>query len=163
MRHINSWKVFESDQLPQSMLNNILDKISKNGVDSLSNYETNLLGSMSDKSVDVAKEIQKHQKKYKLSKDVITDIFPTFQVKNNEMEENIGRYVIYDMDKLDKDQAGFAAASGTVYEIVGVQKHWGYVDGKYVSDKIGYRIAEVGNEKTWGRVGDVDKIVFVKI
>jgi hypothetical protein len=32
-----------------------------------------------------------------------------------------------------------------------------------VSNKIGYRIAEVGEERDFGRVGDVDEIEFVNI
>ena len=50
-----------------------------------------------------------------------------------------------------------------IYETVAIQKHWGYVDGKYVSDKIGYRIAQVGYDNDFGRVGDVDEIKFVNI
>lgn len=50
-----------------------------------------------------------------------------------------------------------------VYEIIDVQKHWGYVDGHYTSNKIGYRIAEVGYDNDFGRVGDVDDIEFVNM
>ena len=50
-----------------------------------------------------------------------------------------------------------------IYEIVAIQKHWGYVDGKYVPDKVGYRIAQVGYDNDFGRVGDVDEIKFVNI
>ena len=38
-----------------------------------------------------------------------------------------------------------------------------YVDGKYVPDKVGYRIAQVGYDNDFGRVGDVDEIKFVNI
>ena len=38
-----------------------------------------------------------------------------------------------------------------------------YVDGKYVPDKVGYRITQVGYDNDFGRVGDVDEIKFVNI
>lgn len=52
---------------------------------------------------------------------------------------------------------------GMIYEIIAIQKHWGYINGKYVPDKIGYRIAKVGNNNDFGRVGDVDEVEFVNM
>ena len=36
-------------------------------------------------------------------------------------------------------------------------------DGVYVPNKVGYRLAEVGYDNDFGRVGDIDKIEFVNI
>ena len=130
-------------------------------MDSLSNHEKQLLKSRSDASIDVKEEIEKHVNKYKLGKGVITQMFPTFQIENEDLEKNIGRYIIYDMSKLDGKSIGNLAGSGTIFEIIHIQKHWGHVDGKYVSDKEGYRVAPVGDENSFGRVADVDEIIFV--
>lgn len=45
-----------NENLSQDQLNDILDKISEFGIDSLSNYEMKLLKSFSDKSIDVEKK-----------------------------------------------------------------------------------------------------------
>ena len=48
---------------------------------------------------------------------------------NEDLEKNIGRYIIYDMSKLDGKSIGNLAGSGTIFEIIHIQKHWGHVDG----------------------------------
>lgn len=147
-----------NEDISQNELNYILDKISELGIDSLSNHEKKLLKSFSDKSIDVKKEIEKHIKKYKKAKEVI-NIIP-LKIEDDELEKHIGRYVRFK----DKDKnRGLFANMGMVYEIISVQKHWGYVNKKYVPNKIGFRIAEVGNENDFGRVGDVDEIEFVNM
>jgi len=150
-------ELFES--LSEEMLNYILDKISISGIDSLSNHEKRLLDSYSDKNIDIEEEIQRHINKYKQSKKVVKDI--GLSVSNHILENDVGRYVkiIYD----DPVQVGKIVALGSIYEIVGVQKHWGYVDGDYVPNKIGYRLARVGIDDDFGRVGDVDKVEFINI
>lgn len=145
------------ESLSQDDLNDILDKISKFGIDSLSQHEKILLKSFSDESIDVKDEIQKHINRYKTAKNVIEQV--PLRVNDSELEKDIGRYIKF---KYDKDN-GLFANMGMVYEIVAIQKHWGYIDGKYVPHKIGYRIAEVGKENDFGRVGDVDKVEFVNI
>jgi len=77
------------------------------------------------------------------------------------LSKNIGRYVKYDLSKVDKKQIGSLAANGIIYEIVDIQKHYGYVDGKYVPDKIGYRVKTIGIENDFGRPMDVDNLIFV--
>lgn len=157
---INNWKQFLNENLTVYQLNTILDKISKSGLDSLSNHEKKLLKSYSDKSIDVKNEIQKHINKYQTAKNIIKTI--PLEVNNEELEENIGRYVKFKKQK-DWRKLGLLVNMGMIFEIVSIQKHWGYVNDKYVSNKIGYRIAEVGEERDFGRVGDVDEIEFVNI
>jgi len=149
---------FLNESLSQNILNDILDKISEFGIESLSNYEMKLLKSFSDKSIDVEKEIQKNINKFKTAKKVI-DTIP-LKTNDEQLGKNIGRYVRFK----DKDKnRGLLANMGMVYEIISIQKHWGYIDGEYVPHKIGYRIAEVGYDNDFGRVGDIDEIEFVNM
>jgi len=157
-RNILNWNGFLKENLSDDHLNSILDKISKYGIDALSNYEKTLLKSYSDKSIDVEEEIQKHINKFKIAKQVIKDV--SLEASDNELEKNIGRYVKFSMNDKTK-KYGLIQKLGMIYEIISIQKHWGYVNGKYVSDKIGYRLAQVGNDNDFGRVGDVDEIEFV--
>ncbi|MCK9416295.1 hypothetical protein M0Q97_06525 [Candidatus Dojkabacteria bacterium] len=157
---INNWKQFLNENLTVYQLNTILDKMSKSGLDSLSNHEKKLLKSYSDKSIDAKNEIQKHINKYQIAKNIIKTI--PLQANNEELEENIGRYVKFKKQK-DWQKLGLLVNMGMIFEIVSIQKHWGYVNDEYVSNKIGYRIAEVGEERDFGRVGDVDEIEFVNI
>lgn len=147
-----------NENISQSQLNDILDKISEFGIDSLSNYEKKLLKSFSDNSIDVKKEIEKNMNKFKTAKNII-NIIP-LKTNDERLEKNIGRYVRFK----DKDESrGLLANLGMVYEIIDIQKHWGYVDNEYVSNKIGYRIAEVGYDDDFGSVGDVDEVEFINI
>lgn len=157
---VKNWEQFLNEDLSEYQLNTILDKISKSGLNSLSNHEKTLLKSYSDKSIDVENEIQKHINKYQTSKNIIKTI--PLQVDNEELEENIGRYIKFKKQK-EWRKLGLLVNMGMIFEIVAIQKHWGYVDGRYVPDKIGYRVAEVGEESDFGRVGDVDEIEFVNI
>jgi len=157
-RNILNWNGFLKENLSDDHLNSILDKISKYGIDALSNYEKTLLKSYSDKSIDVEEEIQKHINKFKIAKQVIKDV--SLEASDNELEKNIGRYVKFSMNDKTK-KYGLIQKLGMIYEIISIQKHWGYVNGKYVSDKIGYRLAQVGNDNDFGCVGDVDEIEFV--
>lgn len=157
---IKKWKQFLNENLSKYQLNNILDKISNFGKESLSNHEQKLLNSYSDKSIDVEKEIEKHINKFKTSKNIIGQI--GLEVSDSNLEQNIGRYVKIKRDK-DWRKLGLLVNMGMVFEIVAIQKHYGYVDGKYIRDKIGYRIAEVGRDNDFGRVGDVDEIEFLNI
>ena len=161
--YINKVKNFEqffNEGLKDYQLNNILDKITDNGIDSLSNHEKTLLKSYSDKSIDVKKEIKKHIDKYQTAKNVIKTI--PLETEDEELEKDIGRYVRLKKDKKLKKQ-GLLVSMGMIFEIVSIQKHWGRVDGIYVFNKIGYRIAEVGNKTDFGRVGDIDKVEFLNI
>ena len=160
MKQIKNWEQFLNEGLIDYQLNNILDKISELGIDSLSNHEKTLLKSYSDKSIDTKEEIQKHNNKYLTSKEVIETI--PLKVSDDTLKRNIGRYVKFKREK-DYKQRGLLAHMGIIYEIVSIQKHWGYVDGVYGFHKIGYRLAEVGNDGDFGRVGDVDEIIFVNI
>lgn len=93
----------------------------------------------------------------KLQKKIINHL--NLKIEDNPLKSDIGRYVVYD----NTNDRGLFAKQGMVYEIVDIQKHWGYINGKYVSNKIGYRLSEIGNENDFGRVGDVDVIKFVNI
>ena len=159
MKHYikTTMREFLNENLSEYQLNNILDKISKYGVDSLSNFERTLLRSHNDPSIDIDIEIEKHNNKYKEAKNIIKDI--PLQVEDEELENHIGRYVRY----VDKENRGLYAKLGMIYEIVSIQKHWGYIDGKYVFGKIGFRIAQVGKDNDFGRVGDVDEVEFIDI
>jgi hypothetical protein len=148
------------ENLSEYQLNNILDKIHEFGIDSLSNHEKTLLKSYSDKSIDVKKEIEKHINKYQTSKNIIKTI--PLQVDDEELEKNIGRYIRFKKQK-EWRKLGLLVNMGMIFEIVAIQKHWGHVDGKYVPNKIGYRVAEVGEERDFGRVGDIDEIDFVNL
>ena len=144
--------------MTQNKLNEILDKISEFGIESISNHEKKLLKSFSDKSIDVNEEMQKHINKFKIAKKVINTI--PLKTNDERLEKNIGRYVKF---KGKEKKRGLLANLGMVYEIIDIQKHWGYVDGNYVPFKVGYRISEVGYDKDFGRVGDVDEIEFINI
>lgn len=141
-------------------IDEILDKISDMGIDSLSNHEKTLLKSYSDKSIDYKTEISKHINKYKTAKGIIKTI--PLNIENSDLSKNIGRYVKYKLDK-DWRKKGLLVNMGIIHEIAAIQKHWGYVDGKYIPDKIGYRVVPVGEEGDFGRAGDVDEIEFVNI
>ena len=159
-RNIFNWNEFLKENLSDDHLNSILDKISKYGIDTLSNHEKTLLKSYSDKSINVEEEIQKHINKFKSAKQVIKDV--SLDVDNEELEQNIGRYVKFSMN--DKTRKyGLIQKLGMIFEIISIQKHYGYVDGKYVPNKIGYRLGQVGKDNDFGRVGDVDEIEFVDI
>jgi hypothetical protein len=147
-----------NENVSQNQLNDILDKISEFGIESLSNHELKLLKSFSDKSIDVEKEIEKHINKFKTAKEVIS----TIPLKANDvnLEKNIGRYVRF---KNKEKNRGLLANMGMIYEIIAIQKHWGDINGEYVPHKIGYRIAEVGRDNDFGRVGDVDEIEFINM
>jgi len=81
---------------------------------------------------------------------------------DEELEKNIGRYIRFKKQK-EWQKLGLLVNMGMIFEIVAIQKHWGHVDGKYVPNKIGYRVAEVGEERDFGRVGDIDEIDFVNL
>tara|TARA_R110000772_G_scaffold81439_1_gene173200 strand:+ start:7236 stop:7802 length:567 start_codon:yes stop_codon:yes gene_type:complete len=147
-----------NEGLTKYQLDEILDKISELGIDSLSNHEKKLLKSNSDNSIDVDEEIRKHINKYKKAKSIIQQI--PLETTDAELEKNIGRYIKFKKDD-DWRKLGLIVNMGTIYEIVSIQKHWGHVNGKYVRDKIGYRVATVGEERCFGRPADVDKIEFV--
>ena len=50
-----------------------------------------------------------------------------------------------------------------IFQIVGIQKHWGHNElGKYVPNIIGYRVKCVGVDDKFGCVGPVKDILFVK-
>ena len=155
---VNNWKQFLNENLSEYQLNNILDKISKYGLESLSNHEKTLLKSYSDNSIDVKKEIENHNNKYKVAKNIIKTI--PLQIDDDELEKNIGRYIKFKKQK-DVQSMGLIRSMGTIFEIVAIQKHWGYIDGKYVPNKIGYRVAIVGRENDFGCAADVDEIEFV--
>jgi len=87
---------------------------------------------------------------YKLANSLI-DIIP-LRVVTHELEKYIGRYVILKNYTYK-----------LIQQIIAIQKHWGYVDGEYISNKVGFRVVEVGNQKDFGRVGDIDNIEFVNI
>ena len=157
---VKNFGKFLKEDLSEDQLNTILDKISKSGLESLSNHEKTLLKSYSDKSIDVENEIQKHINKYQIAKNIIKTI--PLHVDDDELEKNIGRYVKFKKQK-EWRKLGLLVNMGMIFEIVAIQKHWGYVDGEYIPNKIGYRVAEVGNERDFGRVGDVDEIEFVNI
>jgi len=146
------------------MLNDILDKISEFGIDSLSDYEKRLLKSYSDKDIDADEEIKKHQNKFLTAKSVAKGF--GLSVENSDLEKDIGRFVKYKIEKANanRGQLGLIAWMGTIYEIVGIQKHWGFDEnGKYVPDRIGYRIAEVGENRSFGRVCGVNEAIFVDV
>lgn len=147
-----------NESLSDDELNDILDKIAEFGLDSLSNHEKTLLKSYSDKSIDVKNEIKKHINKYKTAKDIIKQI--PLEIKGSDLEKNIGRYIKYKKEK-DWQKKGLLVNMGMIFEIVAIQKHWGFINGEYVNNKIGYRVAEVGAENDFGRVADVDEIIFV--
>lgn len=155
-QHIRLYKQF----INENVLDDILDKISQLGINSLSNHEIKLLKSFSDNSIDAKKEIEKHTNKFKTAKKVIDIIH--LKTHHEELEKHIGRYVKF-KSTCDEVSLGLLAKLGMIYEIVAVQNHWGYVDGKYVPDKIGYRIAKVGEDNDFGRVGDIDVVEFVNI
>jgi hypothetical protein len=157
-------KIFESFRktISTDMLNDILDKISEFGIKSLSDHEMTLLKSYSDEKIDVEKEIQKHQNKYLTAKSIVRDVIP-LAVDCHELERNIGRFIKF--KKGDPKADGLLVSKGSIYEIIGIQKHWGYDEnGKYVPDRIGYRVARVNREhKDFGRVCPVERAIFVNI
>ncbi len=125
MKHIKTTiKEYLGESIKQDKLDEILDKISEFGIDSLSNHEKTILKSFSDNSIDIKNEIEKHQNKFKTSKQVIETI--PLKTNDEELEKNIGRYVKF---KSYDESRGLFANMGMIYEIVAIQKHWGYVDG----------------------------------
>lgn len=155
MRYLKKFNESLKDKIDE-----ILDKISSMGIDSLSNHEKTILKSYSDKSINFKDEINKHNNKYKTAKEIIKTI--PLQIDDDELSKNIGRYIKFKFNE-DWRKSGLLVNMGMIYEIVSIQKHWGYIDGKYVPDKIGYRVAEVGEDRDFGRVGDIDEIVFMNI
>lgn len=155
MKHIKPIGDWLAENLTQDEINEILDKISQYGIETLSNHEKRLLRSYSDSSIDAREEIDRHLNKYKASKEVVSSV--GLAVSGHDLSKDIGRYV----RKTDRVNNGLLGEYGIIFEIVGVQKHWGYVDGKYVPNKIGYRMARVGVDDDFGCVGDVDEIEFI--
>ena len=158
MKYLKSFhKLFES--ISQDELNYILDKISNSGIESISNLEKKKLDSFSDSSIDIEGEIKKAQNKYQTAKQIIKDI--PLSVDEHPLRKDIGRYVR--LIKVKEDD-GIVANAGMIYEIVGVQKHWGHdEEGRYAFNRIGYRIALVGIDNDFGRVGDVNEVEFVNM
>lgn len=158
MKHLRTFL----EKLSNDELNSILDKISKSGVDSLSNHERNLLNNYDNKEFDSDEEIRKHQAKYKTSKGVPSIV--GLNVDNHDLEKDIGRYARFKKPANEDEakQMGLIKAKGTIFEIVGVQKHWGHnSEGKYVPDMIGYRVAMVGKENDFGSVMSVKEAEFL--
>ena len=159
-KRINKYNQFINEKLSSDELNRILDKISEFGIDSLSNHERTLLDSHSDDTINVDVEVEEHINRYGIAKEIPKRV--SLHVDDSDLEMNIGRYVRF--KKQDNGRKlGLFVQEGMLYEIVSIQKHWGYVDGKYVSNKIGYRLAEIGKDNDFGRVGDVDEVEFVNI
>jgi len=150
------------ESVSMDIANDILDKISKSGIKSLSQHEMTLLKAYSDKNFDAEEEIQKHQNKFLTAKSVVKGF--GLDVNGHELEKDIGRFVKFKIKKGDRQNLGLIVWMGTIYEIVGIQKHWGYDEnGKYVPDRIGYRVAEVGENRSFGRVCGTDQAIFVNI
>lgn len=143
------------------VVNAILDKILTSGIDSLTSHERKILNSFSDKSIDASAEIEINANKHKKAKGVPGIV--GLSASDENLEKNIGRYVKFKkpVDDSEARSLGLLATKGAIYEIIGVQKHWGYVNGEYLPNKIGYRLAAVGIGDNFGRVGDVDMIEFV--
>ena len=75
MKHIKTTiKEYLGESIKQDKLDEILDKISEFGIDSLSNHEKTILRSFSNNSIDIKNEIEKHQNKFKTTKQVIETI-----------------------------------------------------------------------------------------
>jgi hypothetical protein len=156
MKKILNYKAFNENYLRQDVLDRILDKISERGIDALSNHEKTLLDNYAKDNFDAQQEIQKHINKYKEAKGVVKDL--GLSVNEHPLTDDIGRYVVF------KKGRGLIAQLGIIHEIVGVQKHWGHnEEGKYVFGIIGYRVAQVGKDNDFGRVGPVDKVEFVNM
>ena len=158
MKHLKSFL----EKLSDNLLNDILDKISKYGVDSLSNHDRNLLDNYDNKNFNVEEEIKKHKDRYKQSKEVVKDL--GISISGHYLEKDIGRYARFKKPKNKKEaeMMGRIKVSGTIFEIVGVQKHWGYnEEGRYVPDIIGYRVARVGNDNDFGSVMSVKNAEFL--
>jgi hypothetical protein len=159
---ITSFNKFIKEGLDNKHLNYILDKIGKDGYDSLSNHEKTLLKSYSDDSIDVESEIEKQKNKFKIAKEII-DVVP-LKVEGNPLEKNIGKYIKFKVKEGDEEKVGLLVSLGMIYEIVAIQKHWGHDEkGRYVPDRIGYRVAEVGKDNDFGRVCGVDEAEFVNV
>lgn len=151
-------RTFEQINLSQTELNAILDKISDSGLDSLSNHERELLDNYDNPDFNKEEEIEKHQNKYKAAKE-ITDVIG-LTVKDHPLKKDIGRYVRF---KKDGSKMGLIHKY-YIFEIVDIQKHWGYDDnGNYVPNIIGYRVAEVGNDNSFGQVGAIKEVEFVNM
>lgn len=155
-----------NESLSEPELNRILDKINKNGMSSLSNHEKTLLKSYSDKNIDVDEEKKKQQKKQKSVMNVISNQVTHLKVEEGEyedLENNIGRYIRFkgtENMKIGDEGWGYMG----IFEIVGLQKHWGHnEEGKYVPDRIGYRVAKVGVENDFGKPCSVEEAEFVDI
>jgi hypothetical protein len=126
----------------------------------LSNHQKTILSSFSNTSIKAKQKIAEFENKYKFSKNIITETVPLI-VNDSELEKHIGRYVKFDEDE-DEVKPG-TYYSGTIFEIIAIQKHWGYVNNKYVPNKIGFRLCLVGDDNDFGCVGDVDIVKFVNI
>jgi hypothetical protein len=149
---------FLNEGLSEEQLNNILDKISESGLESLSAYENKLLKSYSDKNIDVEKEIERYKNKFKTAKRVLDDI--PLRATNKELKKNIGRFIVFKKD----ESRGMLANSGAVYEIVDIQKMFGHnKQGQYVSNIVGYRVALVGMDDDFGRPALPEDIIFTNI
>jgi len=128
----------------------------------LTTIDRNKLNSISDSDIDIESEIEKRKKPM----DVL-DKIEHLKTSDEKLQENIGRYVKFKQEVLDKGKRGLIDEMGAIYEIVGIQKHHGYIDGAYSSNKIGYRIMIIGDAfgraGSFGKVGDVDSIEFINI
>lgn len=155
---IKNFKQF--NESVQNIIDELLDKISKSGIDSLSPNDIKILNEFSISNTSVKNEIERQQLRYKRSKEVLNSI--PLRTNNIELERNIGKFVRF--KKKNKTAIGLISWMGTIYEIVDVQKHWGYnKELKYVPDIDGYRLARVGVQDDFGKVGSIDDIVFVDI
>ena len=77
-----------------------------------------------------------------------------FALRNEKMEENIGRTVEF----IDKT----LPVNNDVFEIVGVQTMWGHdANGRYVSDRAGYRVVGRKDVHRFGKPALPEAIVFV--
>jgi hypothetical protein len=162
MKKLINFNNFVCESLTNNQLNRLLDKISEFGYESLSQHDKTLLNSYSDKSIDIKAEIEKHQNKFKTAKEII-DVVP-LKVEGNPLEQNIGRFLKFKVKKGNEKAMGLYVILGMIYEIVAIQKHWGYNEnGRYVPDRIGYRVAEVGKDDDFGRVCSVDEAEFLNI
>lgn len=143
MKHI---KTFENN-----LINKILDKISKNGYETLSNFDKNILDNFEDQDY-IKTLIAEDDKKYSKSKNMIKST--PFHIDGHDLEDDIGKFVKYDLTKVIPKEIGSIAANGTIYEITSIQKTY--------NDEIAYRIGIVGKDD-FGRVMSVDNAIFVNI
>lgn len=165
MKYLKTFETYR-ETLSTDMLNDILDKISEFGIKSLSDHEKKLLKSYSDKNIDVEEEIRIHQNKFLTAKSVVRDLVP-LAVDGHELEKDIGRFIQFKVkdDTIEtRKKMGYQKWLGFIFEIVGVQKHWGHDEkGNYVPNRIGYRVAEVGNDDDFGAVCGTNEAIFLDI